>query len=290
MSQCYLAVNIGGTRLAAAVVDDNGDVLIRDRVKTPVKDVWPALRRLVLRVMAAAPSAPVSCGVGSGGPMEPDAGTVSPLHIPTWHDFPIVAELETVTKLPVVIDIDAKAATMGEAWCGAAANERNFIGVVLGAGIGGGILSNGRLLRGRLGNAGHIGHVVVEPEGRECPCGGRGCLEAYCSGSAIEAETGRSPLRAPPAIIERSGLLLGRALAAVATVCDLQMAVVGGTIALNFGEPFFAAANAEVRTRAKLGFIADFTVVPSMLGSTASLIGAAALARQLVGAHAGAQR
>ena len=284
MSSCYLAVNIGGTRLAAAIVDDVGQVLIRDRIKTPVKDVWAALRRLVLRVIAAAPSRPVACGVGCAGPMDPVAGTVSPLHVPSWVNFPVVAELEQITELPVTIDIDAKAMAMGEAWCGAAAEEGNFIGVVLGAGIGGGILSNGRLLRGRLGNAGHFGHVVVEPEGRECACGGRGCLEAYCSGSAIEAETGRSPLRASPAIIDRSGLLLGRALATVAAVCDLRVAVVGGTIALNYGEPFFAAANAEVRQRAKLGFIADFEVVPSMLGSTASLVGAAAFARQRLGA------
>ena len=123
--------------------------------------------------------------------------------------------------------------------------------------------------------------IIVEPDGRPCPCGGRGCLEAYCSGSAIEQETGRSPLRAPAAIIERSGLLLGRALASVAAVVDLRLAVVGGTIALSYGEPFFTAANTELAARAKLAFLAGLQVVPSQLGTAAPLIGAASLARQV---------
>ncbi len=280
MSRCYLAVVIGGTRLAAAVVDDTGDVLVRDRIGTPQRDVWGAVSRLVLRVIAASPEPPVACGVGSGGPMNPTDRTVSPLHIPSWVDFPLAAELEGITHLPVVLDNDAKAMTLGEAWCGAAAGQTDFVGVVLGAGVGGGILSGGKLLRGRLGNAGHIGHVIVDPGGRECPCGARGCLEAYVSGTAIEAETGRSPLRASPAIVERSGLLVGRALASIAAVVDARLAVVGGAIALNYGEPFFTAANVEVSARARLPFTTGFRILPSQLGPAAPLIGAAALARE----------
>lgn len=284
MSPCYLALSVGGTRLAAGVVDDAGRVLIRDRIKTPAKDVWPAIRRLVLRVLAAAPTAPAACGVGSAGPINPVEGTVSPLHVPSLREFPLVAQLEQATGLPVMLDVDARAMVMGEAWCGAATGATDFVGVLVAAGIGGGIVSGGRLLGGRLGNAGHIGHVVVEPEGRECACGGRGCLDAYSSGAAIEAETGRSPLRASPSIVERSGLLLGRALATVANVCDLQLAVVGGSVAVAFGEPFLAAARAELAQRAKLGFSAQFQVVPSALGPTGPLIGAAAVARSRAGA------
>lgn len=282
MSRSYLAVIVGGTRLAAAVVDESGQVLVRDRIGTPQREVWAAVRRLVLRVVAASPTTPVACGVGCAGPMNPTGRTVSPLHISSWIDFPIADHLEQAIQLPVALDNDAKAMALGEAWVGAATQVDDFIGVVIGAGVGGGIVSGGTLLQGRLGNAGHIGHVVVDPNGRTCSCGAKGCLEAYCSGSAIEAETGRSPLRAPPAIVERSGLLLGRALASVAPVVDLNFAVIGGTIALNFGEPFFAAANAEVAARAKLGFLSSFQVVPSQLGPAAPLIGAAALARQVV--------
>ncbi len=281
VSRCYLAVVIGGTRLLAGVVDDTGQVVVRDRIGTPQRDVWSALRRLVLRVIAAAPEPPVACGIGCGGPMNPVDRTVSPLHIPSWVDFPLADQLEGATQLAAVLDNDAKAMALGERWCGAAVGIDDFVGVVIGAGVGGGIVSGGRLLRGRMGNAGHIGHVIVEPGGRPCPCGGTGCLEAYCSGSAIEQETGRSPLRASAAIVERTGLLVGRAVASVAPLLDTRLAVVGGTIALSYGEPFFAAANAELAGRAKLSFLAGLQVVPSLLGTAAPLVGAASLARSL---------
>ena len=281
VSTCYLAIDVGGTKLAVGIVSDAGEVLVRDRVATPNRDVWPALSRVVLRVLAAAPTPPVAVGVGCGGPMNPATGTVSPLHIPSWKDFPLAAEVETLTQLPTVLDNNAKAVALGEAWCGAAVGVTDFVALVIGAGLGGGIISRGKLLEGRLGNAGHIGHMVVEPEGRPCKCGGRGCLEAYCSGVAIEEETGRPPQRAPQAIVERTGLLTGRALASLGAICDLRLAVIGGSVALGFGEPFFSAAQAELDQRARLGFTSGFTVVPAGLGQLAPLVGAAALARRV---------
>jgi glucokinase len=282
VTRCYLAIDVGGTKLAAGIVDDSGAVLLRDRIATPTRDVWPALSRLVLRVLAAAPSAPVGCGVGCGGPMDPAGRVVWPLHIPTWVNFPLAAEVEALTQLPVVVDNDAKALALGEAWCGAAVGVRDFVGVVMGTGVGGGLVSGGRLVHGRLGNAGHLGHMVVEPNGRPCRCGGMGCLEAYCSGPAIEQETGRPPQRAPIAIVERTGLLMGRALASLCAVCDLKLAVIGGSVGLGFGEPFFAAAQAELDLRARLPFILGARVVPAALGPLAPLVGAAALAHVLL--------
>jgi glucokinase len=275
----YLAIDIGGTKMAAGIVDDGGAFLVRDRVATPSRDVWPSLARLVKRVVAASPALPGSCGVGCGGPMSPADATVSPLHIPTWRGFPLRAELEQLTGLPTVVDNDAKALALGEAWCGAAVGVQNLIGVVVGTGVGGGIISRGRLLQGRLGNAGHIGHIVVEPDGRPCLCGGLGCLEAYCSGPAIEEETGRPSQRAPHAIMERTGTLVGRALASVGALVDLKLAVVGGSVALGFGDVFFLAAQRELDARAKLGYLSGFAVVPAALGQFAPLVGAAALAR-----------
>ena len=282
MSTCYLAIDVGGTKLAVGIVSDAGEVLVRDRVATPTRDVWPALSRVVLRVLAAAPEPPAAVGVGCGGPMNPVNRSVSPLHIPTWKDFPLADEVEALTQLPAVLDINAKAVALGEAWCGAAQGERDFVALVIGAGVGGGIVSGGRLLEGRLGNAGHVGHIVVEPDGRPCHCGGRGCLEAYCSGLAIEEETGRPPQRAPQAVVERTGLLTGRALASLGALCDLRLAVVGGSVALGFGEPFFSAAQLELDQRARLGFTQGFRIVPAGLGQSAALVGAAALARRAV--------
>jgi len=280
MSVCYLAIDVGGAKLSAAIVGETGDVLVRDRIATPVREVWPALSKLVLRVLAAAPTQPVGCGVGCGGPMSPVTRTVSPIHIPTWREFPLAAEVEALTQLPTVVDNNAKAVALGEAWCGAAVGKSDFVAVVMGAGVGGGIVSKGRLLEGRLGNAGHVGHIVVEAEGRLCTCGGRGCLEAYCSGVAIEEETGRPPQRAPQTIVERTGLLVGRALTSLGAICDLKLAVIGGSVAFGFGEPFFTAAQAELSHRARLGFLRGFTILPAGLGQLAPLIGAAALARR----------
>ncbi len=279
----FLAVDIGGTKLAAAVVDEDGRVVVRDRVATPQRDVWPALERLILRVMAAAPAPLIAVGAGCGGPHDLTSSTVSPLHIPSFVNFDLTAALAETTGLPCFIDNDAKALTLGEAWCGAGRGEMNMVGVVVGTGVGGGILSNGRLLQGRLGNAGHIGHIVVEPDGRPCSCGGIGCLEAYACGPAIEAETGRPPQRAPQAIIERTGLLVGRALASLAAVIDFNLAVIGGSVALGFGEPFFAAAQAEVNARARLSFTEHLEIRRAGLGELAPLVGAAAVARRGLG-------
>jgi len=279
MADLMLAIDIGGTKLTAGIVDDEGTVLIRDRVPTPTRDVWPALARLVKRVVAASPEPPVVAGVGCGGPMRGAEGLVSPLYVPTWRSFTLRDHVEELTGLPTVIDTDAKALASGEAWKGAAQGVSDFIGVVVATGVSGGIISGGRLLQGRLGNAGGIGHMVVEPEGRPCACGGHGCLDAYCSRLSIEEETGRAAQRAPRATMERTGTLVGRALASVGAVVDLKLAVVGGSLALGFGDIFFEAAQTEVDMRARLGYLNGFKVVPVGLGHHAPLVGAAALAQ-----------
>jgi glucokinase len=281
MPRTYLAIDIGGSKLTAGIVDDDGVVLVRDRVATPPRDVWPTVQRLVLRVLAAAPELPVACGAGCSGPMDPIGRTVSPLTIPTWDAFELAAELEQLTQLPTVVDNDAKAFALAEAWCGAARGRRDFIGVVMGSAVSGGIVSRGTLVQGRLGNAGNIGHIIVEPDGRQCVCGAAGCLDAYCGGLALTRETGRPPQRVPPAIVERTGLLLGRALAMVGVVCDVPLAVVGGSVALGFGESFFTSVADELSRRARLPYIAGMRVERAHLGASAPLIGAAALAREV---------
>ncbi len=109
--------------------------------------------------------------------------TVSPLNIPAWRDFPLRRRLAEATGLPTWVDNDAKALALGEGWVGAAAGVSDFIAMVVSTGVGGGIVLDGRLLDGADGNAGHIGHVIVEPDGHLCACGARGCLEAEASGS-----------------------------------------------------------------------------------------------------------
>jgi len=208
---------------------------------------------------------------------------VSPLNIPGWRDFPLRARLAAHTGLPTAVDNDAKALALGERWRGAARGASDFLAMVVSTGVGGGIVLDGRLLEGATGNAGHIGHVIVEPDGRRCACGGRGCLEAEASGSAIAAVTGRPPEEAPPEVVARTGQLVGRAVASVANLLDLPLAVVAGSVALGFGPPFFAAAAKELGDRARLSFSADTRVVPAGLGARAPLVGAAVVGWRAAG-------
>jgi glucokinase len=278
-----LAVDIGGTKLAAGLVDEAGTVLAHHRTPTEATadpDVlFGHLEGLVATVLAeAGPTGPpVVCGVGSGGPMTRGGRAVSPVNIPAWRDFPLRSRLEAVTGLPVIVDNDAKALALGEAWVGAATGEPDFIAMVVSTGVGGGIVLDGRLLDGADGNAGHIGHVIVEPEGRRCGCGGRGCLEAEASGTAIAATTGRPAAEAGPEVVARTGTLVGRAVASVAHLLDLRLALVAGSVALGYGEPFFAAAQRELDERARLAFARGAVIRPAGLGADGPLIGAAAV-------------
>jgi glucokinase len=133
------------------------------------------------------------------------------------------------------------------------------------------------MLDGAQGNAGHIGHVVVDPDGRECACGGRGCLEAEASGTAIAAITGRPAREASADIIARTGKLVGLAVASTANLLDLKLAVVAGSVALGFGGQFFEAAQTEIDARARLEFSRGTKIRPAALGADGPLVGAAAV-------------
>ncbi len=278
----YLAVDIGGTKLAVGLVDDDGRVLARTERPTDREDPWPAVAEVVSATLGDAADAPVAVGVGCGGPMNAGGDLVSPLNIPGWRDFPLRPRMAELTGLPVAVDNDAKALALGEGWRGAARGCSDFLAMVVSTGVGGGIVLDGRLLDGADGNAGHVGHLVVEPEGRPCPCGSRGCLEAEASGLAIAAVTGRPPAEAPLAVRERTGRLVGRAVADVCVLLDLGLAVVAGSVALGFGEVFFAAAQTELDRRARISFARGARIVPAGLGADGPLIGAAAVARRTV--------
>jgi len=212
---------------------------------------------------------------------------VSPLNIPGWRGFELKRRLVEATGIPVAVDNDAKALALGEGWAGAARGEENFLAMVVSTGIGGGIVLGGALLDGQDGNAGHIGHVIVEPDGRPCVCGGRGCLEAEASGPSIAAYTGMSPVDVPLAVKQRTGTLVGRAVASVVNLLDLPLVVVAGSVALGFGAPFFAAAQAEMDERCRLDFSRGARIVPAGLGAQGPLIGAAAVGRRLLGGKGG---
>jgi glucokinase len=206
--------------------------------------------------------------------MSPGGEEVSPLNISVWRSFPLRSRLAVATGLPTFVDNDAKALALGEGWVGAAVGARNYIAMVVSTGVGGGVVLDGRLLGGRLGNAGHVGHIVVEPDGRPCPCGSHGCLEAEASGTALAAITGGPASLAPPELVERAGMLVGRAVGSVVNLLDLPLAVVSGSVALGFGDAFFRAAQTELEARCGLEFTHGARVVPGGLGDAGPLIGA----------------
>jgi glucokinase len=275
-----LAVDIGGTKMAAGLVDDTGVLLRSEQVPTSgagdSESLFEALVHLIEGI-GWREHHPVVCGVGCGGPMTRGGETVSPVNIATWRSFPLRARLTEAIGLPVMIDNDAKALALAEGWRGAAAGQANYIGMVVSTGVGGGVVLDGRLLDGADGNAGHIGHVIVEPAGHVCGCGARGCLEAEASGTAIAKITGRTAAEATPEVVERTGMYVGRAVASVANLLDLGLAVVAGSVALGFGQPFFDAAQREIDRSARLDFSVGTEIRPAGLGPAGPLVGAAAV-------------
>ena len=284
MADLALAVDIGGTKMAVGLVALDGSLLERSMRPTPVTSspdeaevLWDTVAGLVEGVteLVGADDQLVVCGTGCGGPMSPGGEGVSPLNIAGWRSFPLRSRLGALTGLPTFVDNDAKALALGEGWIGAASGCADFIAMVVSTGVGGGIVLDGRLLNGRLGNAGHIGHIVVVPEGRACVCGSRGCLEAEASGTALAALTGQPARLAPPEWIERTGTLVGRAVASVVDLLDLSLAVVSGSVALGFGDPFFRAAQAEMDQLCRIAYAQGARVVPGGLDDRGPLVGAA---------------
>ncbi|MEE3256946.1 MAG: ROK family protein [Actinomycetota bacterium] len=271
---------MGGTKLAAGLVGSDGRVLARDEVPTPSTTSEDVLFEALVDLIGTVTQDCVSydvCGVGCGGPMTLNGVLVSPLNIPAWRACPLSSKLEDTLGVSVAIDNDAKALALGEAWYGAGRRFKNFLAMVVSTGVGGGLVVDGMLLDGASGNAGHIGHVIVEPEGARCGCGAQGCLEAEASGPAIERRIGTKPSEADINEKVRAGTMVGRAVASVVNLLDLEQVLIGGSVALGFGEPFLDAANRELARRCQLEFSQGVRISTVELGHNAPIVGAAAI-------------
>lgn len=296
-----VAIDLGATKFAAGLMTMQGELIDREQVlvdhEAKAGELFESLMAIVASQLDRANGhhqmRPVAIGVGAAGPVTPNVELVSPLNIGAWREFPLRASLQQRTTLPVYGDLDAKALALAEGWLGAAQGHSNFLGMVVSTGVGGGIVLNGQLLDGASGNAGHIGHVIVEPNGRRCTCGSRGCLEAEASGPAIEAITGRPPTEPSYETMQRTGRLVGRAVASVCNVLDLDLAVVGGSVALGFGATFFNAAQESLDHHSKLAFSRGARITPARLGDRGPLIGAGAVGlrgrRRAIRVRSGAQ-
>jgi glucokinase len=275
-----LSVVVDPGRLAAGIVDAGGDVLVRDRVGTPGREVWRSLEQVVRRVLAARPddvAPPRAVGVSCAGPVDLTAGSVSPALMPVWTAFPLRDHLQQLTGLPVHLDTLAGAAATAERWIGEAVDVPSFMLVVLDQSIESACIVDGRRLWGAHGNAGALAHVNVEPGGAPCACGASGCLSAYASTSALEAEMSRPMRRATPSIVERTGIMAGRAIASAAAVFDISTFFLAGSVVDTFGDPFVATVQREVSLRSRLSHLAGLRIV-ELSGYNQPLVSAASVA------------
>ena len=284
-----LAVDVGGTKLAAALVSASGE-LTRAARRPTGDDPWASLSALLDELVAGV--AVDGVGIGCGGPMRWPAGEVSPLNIPAWRGFPLRSRLaDRFPGVPVRLHNDAVCMAVGEHWRGDWGTE-DLLGMVVSTGVGGGLVLGGRLVHGGTGNAGHIGHLVVDPGGPSCGCGGRGCLEAVARGPAVvawAAERGcattdagqlaalaRAGDRVAQQAFSRAGWALGVGIASAAALLDVRVVVVGGGLS-QAGEVLWGPLRAALAVHGRLGFLDGLRVEPAALGQDAGLIGAAAL-------------
>ncbi|MGN5236670.1 MULTISPECIES: ROK family protein [unclassified Rhodococcus (in: high G+C Gram-positive bacteria)] len=288
-----LALDVGGTKFAAAFVADDGTPVEPKTVPVPETGVWDACGALLREVAGAEPI--TSVGIAAAGPVDARRGTVSPINIPEWSSkFPLVEAVRSVFPgARVTLAIDGAAATLAEHRFGAGRGTDDLLGVVLGTGIGGGIVLDGRLVSGRTGNAGHIGHIVSAYGFEKCTCGGSGCIETVASGTAAvgwarargwQGRDGTALAAAAQdgngiaaAALERAGTALGQVIASAAALTDVSLVVVGGGFAES-GRPLWRPMLASAARQARLEFIEELRIVPASLGALGTLVGAAALA------------
>jgi len=273
-----LAVDVGATKLAAARVTSDGVIKKRSSTPTESRNGEELFRKLISLSEEVLDGTEVDgCGVGSAGPMRNNGEEISPLNIPQWRNFPLRSKLSEALGIPVALDNDAKAIALGEGWVGAASGHKNYLAMVVSTGIGGGFVIDGKLLDGEMGNAGHIGHINVEPDGPMCACGSNGCLEAVASGGAIEKETGMPATEASEEVKIRCGYFVGKAVSIAVNLLNIPTVLIGGSVALGFGPIFLNQVRSTAASFCGLDFTKNLQVNFASLKDEAPLIGAAAV-------------
>ena len=312
-----IGIDIGGTKVAGGVVDGDGTVLLRARRDTPHRSKSPqvvedTIGGVVDELLALAPAPVESVGIGAAGFVSADRGTVVFAPHLSWRDEPLRARLSGRIALPIVVDNDANAACWAEYRYGVAQGESHVVMITLGTGIGGGLLLDGRVIRGRYGITGEYGHMQVVPGGQRCECGNRGCWEQYASGNALVREAralvlANSPIATDlaarvdgriedltgPVITEAAqqgdalaieliaeiGQWLGTGIANLAAALDPGLFVIGGGVSAA-GELLLGPAREQFRRQLTgRGYRPEARIEQAALGNEAGLIGAADLSR-----------
>lgn len=310
-----IGVDLGGTKTATAAADLDGSLLSKVIKPTcPERGVDGVIETIVDSIKEAAASAGASkgdirsVGIGSPGPIDPEAGTVVFAPNLLWHDVPIVSILESILDLPVCLENDANAAGLGEYRFGAGKGSKNMVYITVSTGVGGGIILDGKIYAGSFGMAGEVGHMTIVSDGPLCGCGNQGCLEALASGPAIarkaqacilhgeetimtdmvsgkvEEITSKTVGEAAAAgdvlareIVDKTGEYLGIGVANLINVINPDTVVIGGGVS-NMGELLLEPVRRAAGRRGIKAAFEKAGIVKAELASDAGLVGAVCLA------------
>jgi len=313
-----VGIDIGGTKVAGGVVDTDGVVVARARRDTPHRSTSPSVVEdtivdVVAELIDISGDDVVAVGIGAAGFVAADRATVVFAPHLSWRDEPLEANLQRRVPVPISVDNDANAAAWAEWRFGAAQGDSHVVMVNLGTGIGGAMILDGQIMRGRFGIAGEFGHMQVVPGGQRCECGNKGCWEQYASGNALVREarsmmTAGSPMATDlldlvggdpssltgPMITEAArdgdatatellgeiGSWLGIGIANLAAAFDPGVFVIGGGVSAA-GDLLLEPARTTFRRHLTgRGYRPEARIVAAALGNEAGLIGAADLARR----------
>jgi glucokinase len=305
-----IGVDLGGSHVSLGLVDSSGNVHDFKELKINNFDPPEKILNLIMEHAQILAQKKNVCAMGIGMPGRHDPKNKVCIYapqLPKWKNVKVVNYLSKALKLPVYMMNDVRMATLGEYYFGEGKGTKNMIMIAIGTGIGGGIISEGKLLRGSKGQAGEIGHMIIEPHGPQCRCGGRGCLEALASGPAIAGRAASAVIAREPSLLQErvkslehinakvvsdaakegdavalrimreAGQAIGIAITGLALAFNPEKVVIGGGVSLS-GEPLFAPIRKEVKERMHMNSPKDFSIVPAKLGTKAGLIGAGAYA------------
>lgn len=310
MDKMVLAADLGGTNLRMAVIGENGETKYRSRSSTPTTRRRDDVVELLIDsarecIEATRPLGAVSAfGIAAPAVLDHEAGKilVAP-NLPELNDFPLAATIADKLNVEVFLENDANAAAIGENWLGASNGFSSSICVTLGTGVGGGVIIDGKPLRGIDGTAGEIGHICVEPFGHPCGCGSVGCLEQYSSATAVVRiareladkypESGwpksgelssldlyNAAVSGDPLALEsfrQFGFYLGVALGGLINVLNPEVIVIGGGVSESW-DVFIEPLRGEIRKRAFKRPADRVSIVKAKLGDDAGILGVAKLA------------
>ena len=314
-----VGVDMGGTKILAAVIDAEGEIVQQAKRATKPKKGPDAVIKRITRCIQAAidgaelnPSQIRAIGIGSPGPLDPETGVIIFAPNLGWSDVPLKAKLEANLSIPTFVDNDVNVGTLGEYAFGAGQGVKSLVGIFVGTGIGGGIILDGKLYHGVNKTAGEVGHMIVEAKGPRCGCGNFGCLEAVASRTAITRDLQKAILKKgkqskltelnggnldlirskaiaravkhgdKPTIkvVQRAAKYLGISVASIIHFLNPEMVVLGGGVIEAMGDSLLDPIRHAAAEYALPTTMDGVQIVAATLGDNAGVIGASVLARE----------